>query len=78
MTAKTDAERQAKSRAKKKERLAQNGGRVIHWEVYRKTDEIVYKCCAMGGYEDEKEMLTILMKNIDKLSDTKIKWLLEL
>ena len=78
MTAKSAAERQAKCYAKKKERLAQNGGRVIHWEVYRKTDEIVKECCVIGGYEDENEMLTILMKNIDKLSLAKVKKLLEL
>ena len=66
--AKTANERQIKCRKKKKARLEKNGGRVITMEVYEKTDQSIINCCSEGGFDDVKEMLTILFKNIDKLS----------
>ena len=73
-----NAEYQKRYRDKKRNRIASNGGRVIQYEVYRETDNTIKGCCRLGGYEDEKEMLTILLRNVGKLPLSKRKKLLEL
>lgn len=66
MTAKTDAERASKCRAKRKERMAQNGARVLTMEIYQGTDADIKYLMEAGGFDDEKEMLTILIRNAAK------------
>ena len=79
--AKTPAERQAKCYANRKERLSKNGGRVLTMEIYQGTDSDIKYLMEAGGFEDEREMLTILIKNCaDSLTHDRmvIKGLLEL
>jgi len=61
--AKTDAERQAKSRAKKKERLSQNGGRVLTMEIYQGTDTDIKYLMQLRGLDDERELLTLMIRD---------------
>ena len=74
MTAKTDAERQSKCRAKKKERLSKNGGRVLTMEIYQGTDSDIKYLMEAGGFEDEKEMLTILIRNAKAAIEVESIW----
>lgn len=78
MTAKTQAEIQKEYRDRKRQRLIDNGGRVIKLEVYEGTDKTIKHLCKWGGFEDESEMLTILMKNIDKYDCDMLDELLEI
>ena len=64
--AKTRAEIQQAYRDRTNQRLADNGGRVIKLEVYKGTDEDIKYLMEAGGFTDEKEMLTILIKNAAK------------
>ena len=78
MTAKLQKEIQKNYRDRNRQRLADNGGRVIKLEVYEGTDKTIKKLCKWGGFEDESGMLTILMKNIDKLDCDGLDELLEI
>ena len=64
--AKTRAEIQKDYRDNKRERLADNGGRVIKLEVYSGTDADIKYLMEAGGFEDERELLTILIRNAAK------------
>ena len=63
MTAKTQAEIQKEYRDRKRQRLIDNNARVINYEVYPGTDADIKFLMKAGGYTDEKEMLTILIRN---------------
>lgn len=63
MTAKTDAERQAKCRAKRKVRMAQNGGRVLTMEIYQGTDADIKYLMQLRGLDDERELLTLMIRD---------------
>ncbi len=78
MTAKTQAEIQKEYRDRKRQTLIDNNARVIRFEVYPGTDKVIKKMCALGGFEDEKEMLTILLKNVNKLSMVEVDKLLKI
>ena len=78
MTAKTHKEIQKDYRDRNRQRLADNNARVIRFEVYPGTDKVIKKMCALGGFEDEKEMLTILLRNVNKLSMVEVDELLKI
>ena len=63
---KTRAEIQQAYRDRTNQRLADNGGRVIHLEVYEGTSNDIAYLMDAGGFTDEKEMLTILIRNAAK------------
>ena len=63
MTAKTDAERQAKCRAKRKERMAQNGARLLTMEIYQGTDSDIKYLMQLRGLDDERELLTLMIRD---------------
>lgn len=66
MTAKTRKEIQQAYRDRTNQRLEDNGGRVIHLEVYEGTSNDIAYLMDAGGFTDEKEMLTILIRNAKK------------
>ena len=68
MTAKTRKEIQQAYRDRTNQRLAANGGRVIHLEVYEGTSNDIAYLIDAGGFTDEKEMLTILIRNSARMS----------
>jgi len=61
-----NAEKQKAYRDRERDRKTKHGSRVIKLEVYRGTqDDIAYLMDA-GGFDDEREMLTILIRNAKK------------
>ena len=78
MTAKTPAELQKNYRDRKRQRLIDNNARVIKYVVYPGTDKVIKKMCALGGFDDEKEMLTILLRNVNKLDMFEVDELLKI
>ena len=64
MTAKTQAEIQKDYRDRNRQRLADNGGRVIKLEVYEGTDKDISYLMEEGGFTDHKEFLTIAFRNL--------------
>lgn len=58
-----NAEKQKKYRDNKRERLASNGGRVINLEVYRGTDADIKYLMAKRGLDDERELLTLMVRD---------------
>lgn len=64
MTAKTQAEIQKEYRDRKRQRLIDNNARVINYEVYPGTDSDIEFLKEYGGYTDEHEMLTKVLKNL--------------
>lgn len=67
MTAKTRKEIQQAYRDRTNQRLADNGGRVIRLEVYEGTSSDIAYLIEVGDFTDEKEMLTILIKNAARM-----------
>ena len=63
---KTRAEIQKDYRDRTNQRLADNGGRVLKLEVYSGTDADIKYLMEAGRFEDEKEMLTVLIRNAAK------------
>ena len=59
-----NAEKQKAYRDRERDRKTKHGSRVIKLEVYKGTQDDIAYLMAAGGFEDEKEMLTILIKNI--------------
>ena len=78
MTAKTQAEIQKEYRDRKRQTLIDNNARVIRFVEYPGTDKVIKKMCSLGGIEDEKEMLTILLKNVNKLDMLEVDELLKI
>ena len=78
MTAKTPAELQKNYRDRKRQTLIDNNARVIKYVVYPGTDRVIKKICARGGYAEEQEALTILLKNVDELSMDELDKLLKI
>ena len=76
MTAKTPAELQKNYRDRKRQTLIDNNARVIKYVVYPGTDKVIKKMCALGEFDNEQEMLTILLKNVNKLSMVEVDKLL--
>jgi len=66
MTAKTQAEIQKDYRDRKRQTLIDNNARVIRFEVYPGTDADIKFLMKAGGFTDEREMLTILIRNAKK------------
>lgn len=71
----TNAEKAKNWRDRERDRKTKHGSRVIKLEVYKGTqDDIAYLMDA-GGFDDEKEMLTILIRNAAKNIETNgVKW----
>lgn len=63
MTAKTVNERQSKCRAKKKERLSKNGGRILTMEIYQGTNSDIKYLMQLRGLDDERELLTLMIRD---------------
>lgn len=78
MTTKTQAEIQKEYRDRKRQTLIDNNARVIRFEVYPGTDKVIKKMCALGGFNQEQEALTILLKNVDNLSMSELDKLLKI
>lgn len=64
MTAKTQAEIQKDYRDRKRQRLIDNNARVINYEVYPGTDADIKFLMKAGGFTDEHEMITKVLKNL--------------
>ena len=64
MTAKTQAETQKEYRDRKRQALIDNNARVIRFEVYPCTDADIKFLMKAGGFTDEREMLTKVLKNL--------------
>ena len=58
-----NAEKQKAYRDRERDRKTKHGSRVIKLEVYKGTQDDIAYLMEAGGFEDEKEMLTILIKN---------------
>ena len=75
MTAKTQAEIQKEYRDRKRQTLIDNNARVIRFEVYPGTDADIKFLMKAGGFTDEREMLTILIRNAKKNVETNgVEW----
>lgn len=61
--AKSAAERQAKCYANRKERLSKNGGRVLTMEIYQGTDSDIKYLMQLRGLDDERELLTLMIRD---------------
>ena len=66
MTAKTQAEIQKEYRDRKRQTLIDNNARVIRFEVYPGTDADIKFLMKAGGFTDEREMITKVLKNLHK------------
>ncbi len=60
---KTPAELQKNYRDRKRQTLIDNNARVIKYVVYPGTDADIKFLMKAGGFTDEREMLTILIRN---------------
>ena len=70
-----NAEKQKAYRDRERDRKAKHGSRVIKLEVYKGTQDDIAYLMKAGGFEDEKEMLTILIRNAKKNIETNgVKW----
>ena len=61
-----NAEKQKAYRDRERDRKAKHGSRVIKLEVYRGTQDDIAYLMEAGGFDDEREMLTIIIKNLAK------------
>jgi len=78
MTALTNAEKAKNWRDRERDRKTKHGSRVIKLEVYKGTQEDIAYLMEAGDYTDEKELITILIRNVRKLPKTGMELLLEL
>ena len=60
---KTRAEIQKDYRERTNQRLAENGGRVIKLEVYSGTDADIKYLLYKRGLDDERELLTLMIRD---------------
>ena len=63
MAAKLQKEIQKEYHDRKRQTLIDNNARVIRFEVYPGTDADIKFLMKAGGFTDEREMLTILIRN---------------
>ena len=63
-----NAEKQKAYRDSERDRKTKHGSRVIKLEVYKGTQDDIAYLMEAGGFDDEKEMLTILIRNSAKMS----------
>ena len=61
---KTPAELQKNYRDRKRQTLIDNNARVIKYVVYPGTDADIKFLMKAGGYTDEREMITKVLKNL--------------
>lgn len=74
MAAKTAAERKAAQRDRDKrseeERLARLLSRRISLDLFKSTDMALIRCMARAGIEEPQDLITRLIHNADKLTDS--------
>ena len=58
-----NAEKQKKYRDRERDRKTKHGSRVIKLEVYRGTQEDIAYLMAKRGLDDERELLTLMIKD---------------
>jgi len=61
-----NAEKQKAYRDRERDRKTKHGSRVIKLEVYKGTQDDIAYLMEAGGFDDEREMLTILIRNAAK------------
>ena len=67
-----NAEKQKAYRDRERDRKTKHGSRVIKLEVYKGTQDDIAYLMEAGGFDDEREMLTILIRNAkDVIENTK-------
>ena len=72
---KTPAELQKNYRDRERQTLIDNNARVIKYVVYPGTDADIKFLMKAGGFTDEREMLTILIRNSAKNVETNgVEW----
>ncbi len=59
-----NAEKQKAYRDRERDRKTKHGSRVIRLECYKGTQDDIAYLMEAGGYTDEKELITILIRNI--------------
>ena len=61
-----NAEKQKAYRDRERDRKTKHGSRVIKLEVYKGTQDDIAYLMEAGGYTDEKELITIMLRNTAK------------
>ena len=59
----TNGEKQKAYRDRERDRKTKHGSRVIKLEVYKGTQDDIAYLMEAGGFDDEKELITIMIRN---------------